>query len=61
MFEVYCPSHRSRVLLSPSRIEALHNTPDGIVLDWCCWCGEHGTTAKTTADSCTWDPLPRAC
>lgn len=45
MFEVYCPTHQSRVLLSSSCIEALHNTPDGIVLEWRCWCGDRGTRA----------------
>ncbi|MGQ0575726.1 MAG: hypothetical protein ACT4RN_16205 [Pseudonocardia sp.] len=30
---VHCPRHGCRVLLSPERIRALHNTPDGIVLE----------------------------
>jgi hypothetical protein len=56
MFEVYCPSHGSRVLLSTSRIEAMHNTRDGIVVEWRCWCGEHGTTGTPPSST----PLPRA-
>jgi hypothetical protein len=46
MFEVYCPSHRSRVLLSASRIEAIHNTSEGPILDWHCWCGARGSLAN---------------
>jgi hypothetical protein len=46
MFEVYCPSHRSRVLLSASCIEAIHNTSEGPILDWHCWCGARGSLAN---------------
>ncbi len=42
MFDIYCPRHRTRVLLGPRSIEALVNTPDGIVLEWRCHCGERG-------------------
>lgn len=42
MFEVYCPSHGSSVLLTTSRIEALRNTPEGPVVVWRCWCGTLG-------------------
>lgn len=45
MFEVYCPAHQSAVLLSSSRITALHNHPDGMVVEWRCWCGHHGESA----------------
>jgi hypothetical protein len=43
MVEIYCPTHRSRVLLSASRIEAIRNTGDGPILDWRCWCGTRGS------------------
>ena len=43
MFEVFCPAHRSRVLLSVSRIEAIRNTLDVPILDWHCWCGARGS------------------
>jgi len=46
MFEVFCPAHRSRVLLSSSRIEAIRNTPEGPILDWHCWCGARGSLAN---------------
>jgi hypothetical protein len=43
MFAIYCPSHQAQVLLGPRAIEALVNTPDGIVLYWRCRCGTRGT------------------
>jgi hypothetical protein len=46
MFEIFCRSHGSRVLLDHSRIEALRTTPDGPVLDWRCWCGERGSLVR---------------
>lgn len=46
MFEVFCPEHGSRVLLTTTRIEKLHNTPAGIVVDWRCWCGTAGRLYK---------------
>jgi hypothetical protein len=46
VFEVYCPGHRSRVLLDMSRVEALHNTGDGPMLDWRCWCGTRGSLLR---------------
>jgi hypothetical protein len=44
MFVVYCPRHRSQVLLFPDNIEALINEPDGIDMHWRCSCGEFGLT-----------------
>lgn len=44
MFSVHCPGHGTRVLLWPNDVEALHNTPDGIVVWWRCHCGERGAT-----------------
>lgn len=46
MFEVWCPSHESRVLLPASRIVALRNTPVGPVLHWRCWCGTTGRLVR---------------
>jgi hypothetical protein len=43
MFDIYCPTHASRVLLGPRCIEALTNTPDGVILQWRCYCGTRGT------------------
>jgi hypothetical protein len=43
MFDVYCPTHGSRVLLGPRRIETLTNTPAGVVVEWRCYCGTQGT------------------
>jgi hypothetical protein len=43
MFDIYCPTHRSRVLLGPSRIESFTNTPDGPTIEWRCYCGTRGT------------------
>jgi hypothetical protein len=42
MFEVFCPSHEARVLLGTGRIEAIRNTPDGVVVEWRCWCDHRG-------------------
>jgi hypothetical protein len=43
MFDVYCSSHRARVLLDASRIDAIHNTAQGPVVIWRCWCGARGS------------------
>jgi hypothetical protein len=42
MLEVYCSSHRSKVLLPAGRIERLKATADGLVVHWKCWCGQTG-------------------
>jgi hypothetical protein len=42
MFTVHCHVHGARVLLDTSRIEAIHNTPRGPIVDWHCWCGARG-------------------
>jgi hypothetical protein len=44
MFTVYCPRHRSPVLLFADDIDQVVNGPDGIVLHWHCPCGETGET-----------------
>jgi hypothetical protein len=57
MFEAFCPSHQSSVLLSTSNITAIHNTSEGVVVAWRCWCGHAGETDHTTRPSL---PLPQA-
>jgi hypothetical protein len=42
MFSVYCPGHRSEILLGRRSIDALRNTGDGIELHWTCRCGTRG-------------------
>lgn len=42
MFEIYCHVHGSPVLVDWSRIEAMHDSDEGPVLDWRCWCGARG-------------------
>ena len=44
MFEIYCPTHNSHVLLSEGRIERFRNTTGGPAIDWRCWCNTRGTT-----------------
>jgi hypothetical protein len=46
MFEIFCPTHSSRVLLDSSRIERFRNTSAGPVVDWRCWCGTRGSLAR---------------
>ncbi|HEY8546395.1 MAG TPA: hypothetical protein VIL36_15155 [Acidimicrobiales bacterium] len=48
MFAEHCPRHGTRVLLPPSRIVAIHNTPTGVVVTWRCWCGHVGRTDHRT-------------
>lgn len=43
VFDVYCPTHDSRMLLGPRSIVQLDNTSDGIVIGWRCSCGAIGT------------------
>ena len=51
MFAIECPTHRSRVLVTESRIRNLRNTDRGILLDIECWCGTHVVlvTGRTAA------------
>jgi hypothetical protein len=42
MFDVYCPRHRSRVLLFSDNVSALVNRPDALELHWRCTCGHTG-------------------
>jgi hypothetical protein len=49
MFEVYCAGHRAQVLLDASRIEGIHNTTNGPLVAWRCWCGARGALRAGTA------------
>jgi hypothetical protein len=42
MFAIDCHVHESRVLIDWSRVEAVHDGPEGPVVDWHCWCGARG-------------------
>jgi hypothetical protein len=42
MFAIDCHVHGCRVLVDWSRVEAVHDGPEGPVLDWQCWCGARG-------------------
>ncbi|MGH9036919.1 MAG: hypothetical protein ACRD0O_14240 [Acidimicrobiia bacterium] len=44
MFAVWCPRHRSQVLLSPASIRALEATPEGIRIGYRCTCGHEGVS-----------------
>jgi hypothetical protein len=60
MFEVYCPAHRSRVLLTSRRITALHSGHDGVLVEWQCWCGHHGFSAHGLTGVAVVDPAADA-
>lgn len=45
MFAVYCPTHRSKVLLGPRSVRRLQNTTLGVLLHWQCRCGTRGVVA----------------
>ena len=42
MIAIDCHGHGGRVLLDWSRIEGTHDSAEGPVLDWHCWCGARG-------------------
>ncbi len=44
MFAVWCPRHRSRVLLFPACIRSLETTPEGIRIRYRCTCGHEGVS-----------------
>jgi hypothetical protein len=46
MFEIFCPTHNSQVLLDGGRIERFRNTTAGPVVDWRCWCGTRGSLLR---------------
>jgi hypothetical protein len=43
VFDVFCPRHRARVLLSTGNVENLRNTDRGIEVRFRCHCGHRGT------------------
>lgn len=43
MFEIFCPTRNSRVLLGERRIERFRNITDGPSIGWRCYCGYCGT------------------
>lgn len=43
MFQVFCATHGSRVLLDATRIDGLYNTRRGPAVVWRCYCGEQGS------------------
>jgi hypothetical protein len=49
MFQVHCPAHRSRVLLTTRRITVLLNTGAGVVVQWRCWCGHVGRSLMSSS------------
>ncbi len=49
MFAVYCPAHRSRILMFADNIEALVNGPGGVEIHWRCGCGEVGVERANRA------------
>jgi hypothetical protein len=61
MFTAYCPRHGSRVLLSERQIVAVHNTPDGIVIEAECHDGARifTVTGRQVADGAA-DRVQRA-
>jgi hypothetical protein len=46
MFQVYCERHEARVLLTTRHIERLQNGPEGVTVDWRCWCGATGRLVR---------------
>lgn len=42
MFTIQCPEHGCEVLLSEKRIRALVRAPEGLRVEWECWCGHRG-------------------
>jgi hypothetical protein len=42
MFKVYCDRHGTEVLLGTENIVSVANGPDGVEMEWECYCGQHG-------------------
>ena len=54
MFDPYCETCSTTVLVGPRRLRSLDNTPTGIVLRFACWCGgEAVLVTGRTADAAT--------
>ena len=51
MFTVFCDRHGTEVLLSWDNIVSVANGPDGVEMQWECYCGQHGqfTSARRHA------------
>jgi hypothetical protein len=62
MLTAYCPRHGARVILSERRVRAVHNTPDGIVLEVECHDGEHImlVTGRAASEGSVTERLARA-
>jgi hypothetical protein len=43
MISVYCPRHRSDVLLGHRQILAIEGEGSGLSVRFVCWCGHEGT------------------
>lgn len=43
MFDVHCPRHQGRVLLSTRRILAIDGAAPALSVRYRCWCGHEGT------------------
>ena len=42
MFKVFCERHATEVLLGYDNIVSVANGPDGVEMEWECYCGQHG-------------------
>ncbi len=47
VFDVYCPTHGSRILLTRRNMISFWNGPDGPHIRWKCECGHEGTLGRT--------------
>jgi hypothetical protein len=62
MFDPYCATCHTRVLLGFRRLRSLDNTPEGIVLRFTCRCGgEAVLVIGRLADSSAARPCPVPC
>jgi hypothetical protein len=62
MLTAYCPRHEARVILSERHIRALHNTPDGVVIEVECHDGERImlVTGRAASEGSVAERLARA-
>lgn len=51
MFDVFCSACSHRRLVFPNQVLGIVNAPDGIAVQFRCWCGELGvwTTGRRTS------------
>ena len=59
MFDVYCPRHGSRVMLTTRRIQRLDNDCEGLSVRFRCWCGYEGVW-RPRRSSAALDPMRAA-